>query len=548
METVTDERLLKLSKTEQRKLKLAEYLAAKGRLKAPNTKPYLKDKPVAKKNTETYPKAKTAGDDKENCDINGTNVKEVKRVKSLAEIRNKAANPSSKTKPGTDSPAREKQHCSTISRNTSLKSTVYQASLQVVKGHSNRPASTQNPRGPYKTEKTALSQHQQNLQNVQSKVRQPFSHAANNTQKSTKSSLGPSQPKKELLSKRPLDKKIPSVNTVSVPSKTTSVAEKQLKSRRLANNTSDRIKVQTSKVYKAHTGLTNSTQQSRALSVGPKLGTHNSNVISRTSQSNPNKNQKKDLSSVTTKVDPTTRKSQNAFLNKTTRVSSTVSKPTNSDAPTVIKNKTHSAVKLGNVTASKQLFGRTTKSSVLPQTTTSTESQLSIKKSSQTKPAMQLQTPKASFCPSTQGLRTAPLEGRKMMTTAQEERLRKLQEWRESRGITYKRPPMPVRLVRRKTFSALPQPYWTAIEQEDEAHDIVFAVDRSLDDCIQLLQQGFPAEQVRDVLSRVPMAHKFAKFWICQAKLLEREGNLEVLPMFQEAVRVVREVTSKHLL
>lgn len=66
---------------------------------------------------------------------------------------------------------------------------------------------------------------------------------------------------------------------------------------------------------------------------------------------------------------------------------------------------------------------------------------------------------------------------------------RKLQEWRESRGITYKRPPMPVQLVRRKTVSAIPQPYWTSMENEDEVHDIVFAVDRSLDDCIKLLQQ-----------------------------------------------------------
>ncbi|KAI2664934.1 Cytoskeleton-associated protein 2-like [Labeo rohita] len=79
---------------------------------------------------------------------------------------------------------------------------------------------------------------------------------------------------------------------------------------------------------------------------------------------------------------------------------------------------------------------------------------------------------------------------------------------------------MPVRMVRRKTVSAIPQPYWTSMENEDE---------------------GFPVEQVRDVLSRVPMAQKFAKYWICQARLMEREGNLEVLPMFQEAIRVVRE-------
>ncbi|KTG36444.1 hypothetical protein cypCar_00019881 [Cyprinus carpio] len=58
---------------------------------------------------------------------------------------------------------------------------------------------------------------------------------------------------------------------------------------------------------------------------------------------------------------------------------------------------------------------------------------------------------------------------------------------------------------------------------------------------VKTLAEGFPVEQVRDVLSRVPMAQKFAKYWICQARLMEREGNLEVLPMFQEAIRVVRE-------
>lgn len=54
--------------------------------------------------------------------------------------------------------------------------------------------------------------------------------------------------------------------------------------------------------------------------------------------------------------------------------------------------------------------------------------------------------------------------------------------------------------------------------------------------------QGCPIDQVRDVLSRVPMAQKFAKYWICQVRLMEQEGNLDVLPTFEEAVRVVREV------
>ena len=63
----------------------------------------------------------------------------------------------------------------------------------------------------------------------------------------------------------------------------------------------------------------------------------------------------------------------------------------------------------------------------------------------------------------------------------------KLQEWRDTKGISYKRPPMPVRPQSRRTL-ALPQPYWATME-EDEAHSLISAVDRSLDDCIKLLTE-----------------------------------------------------------
>ncbi|KAK5870756.1 hypothetical protein PBY51_003677 [Eleginops maclovinus] len=52
------------------------------------------------------------------------------------------------------------------------------------------------------------------------------------------------------------------------------------------------------------------------------------------------------------------------------------------------------------------------------------------------------------------------------------------------------------------------------------------------------------AEQVKNILSRLPaVCKKFAKYWICQARLMEREGNMEVLPMFEEAVGVVLEAS-----
>ncbi|XP_061115358.1 cytoskeleton-associated protein 2-like [Conger conger] len=135
---------------------------------------------------------------------------------------------------------------------------------------------------------------------------------------------------------------------------------------------------------------------------------------------------------------------------------------------------------------------------------------------------------------------TAPPRDRKL-TTAQEQRLQKLHEWRQSKGISYKRPPMPVRARGKKGASPVPLHYWTAMEEEEEAQSLVYNIDRSLTDCVKLLQEGCPSEQVVQVLSGVPMAKKFAKYWICQARLMEREGNLEVLPMFEEAVRVVLE-------
>lgn len=127
------------------------------------------------------------------------------------------------------------------------------------------------------------------------------------------------------------------------------------------------------------------------------------------------------------------------------------------------------------------------------------------------------------------------------MTAAQEERMRKLQAWREAKGISYKRPPMPATPQVRRAVAAV-QPFWGAMSEEDDAQSLISAVDRSLADCIKLLGEGCPPGPVREVLSRLPpVSQKFSKYWICRARLLELEGHLDVLPMFQEAVRVVLE-------
>ncbi|XP_072289903.1 cytoskeleton-associated protein 2-like [Eucyclogobius newberryi] len=136
--------------------------------------------------------------------------------------------------------------------------------------------------------------------------------------------------------------------------------------------------------------------------------------------------------------------------------------------------------------------------------------------------------------------RAAPGPVTKPLTAAQD-RIKKLQEWRAAKGISYKRPPMFVKPQARRTLAA-PQPFWSNMGEEDEAHSLICAVDRSLADCIKLLGEGCPTDQVKEVLSRLPaVSQKFANYWICQARLMEQEGNRDVLPMFEKAVGLVLE-------
>ncbi|XP_057688172.1 cytoskeleton-associated protein 2-like [Corythoichthys intestinalis] len=136
---------------------------------------------------------------------------------------------------------------------------------------------------------------------------------------------------------------------------------------------------------------------------------------------------------------------------------------------------------------------------------------------------------------------TKPQTAGKKMTAEQEERMKKLQEWREAKGISYKRPSTLVKPQVRRT-AAEPLVPRATLKAQDDACSFVRDVDSCLADCIKLLAEGGQAPQVRTILSRLPpVSQKFAKFWVCQLRLMEQEGNLDVLPVFEEAVRVTVE-------
>ncbi|KAG9261973.1 cytoskeleton-associated protein 2-like [Astyanax mexicanus] len=518
MGSLAEEDAPKLSRTELRKQKLAEYLAAKGRLKPPNPKPYLKDGGTdVKKPSGGLQRPQSSIKEKENSIPSAKDVR--KAVKLGSALSEKNANTTTfkrelRTLPRAPSTSLQRlvikptlsqtapQHCRTNSkftttgRNVSIKEQKTKTALQTDAG----------PSKLYKSLKT-------DQQSMSGQAKTSFRVSSFRSQSiSVKTGI----PKRTVVTGKE-----------SISNQITSASERKFSATRQPRNkvsVKPEVQVvtqctQTGPAGKARSDTTQITKPLHRNSQPEKARTELTQRKESHSQSNKPGNNKPGLPNTQRKA-PTAAETKPALQ-------SAVPKTAN---PSIRKSTTiNKTVKLP---PSKTTVPAAPLPKSLPQRSRSF---------SQTRATIPPKTPKSKFNPGTQGVRTVPLDGKKKINAAQEERIRKLQEWRESRGITYKRPPMPVKPVRRKTTATVSSIYWPTIEKEDEVHRFVCTVDQSLNDCIKLVEQGCPFEQIRDVLSRVPMAQKFAKYWICKVRLMEREGNLNVLPTFEEAVRVVRE-------
>ncbi|NXR39024.1 CKP2L protein, partial [Zosterops hypoxanthus] len=111
---------------------------------------------------------------------------------------------------------------------------------------------------------------------------------------------------------------------------------------------------------------------------------------------------------------------------------------------------------------------------------------------------------------------------------------KQLEEWLASKGKKYKRPPMT--LLQKQAV----KPSWSKVkakeEQENPEQHCQAKINNILTECLKLIEEGVHAEELVAVLSLVPQAEKFAKFWICQAKLLAQNGPFDVLQLYREAV------------
>ncbi|XP_066233823.1 cytoskeleton-associated protein 2-like isoform X1 [Saccopteryx leptura] len=121
-----------------------------------------------------------------------------------------------------------------------------------------------------------------------------------------------------------------------------------------------------------------------------------------------------------------------------------------------------------------------------------------------------------------------------------EDRRKQLEEWQKSKGKMYKRPPMELK-TKRKIIEEMNISFWKSMEKEEEERkaqlELSDKIDSTLTKCLQVIEGGVLSNEAFTILSSIPEAEKFAKFWICKAKFLASKGTFDVIGLYEEAVR-----------
>ncbi|NWU87025.1 CKP2L protein, partial [Onychorhynchus coronatus] len=111
---------------------------------------------------------------------------------------------------------------------------------------------------------------------------------------------------------------------------------------------------------------------------------------------------------------------------------------------------------------------------------------------------------------------------------------KQLEEWLTLKGKKYKRPPM--MLLQKQAVKPPCRKVKAKEKQENPDQRCLVKINDILTECLKFVEKGVRIEELSKVLSVVPQAEKFAKFWICQAKLLARSGPFDVMGLYRAAV------------
>ncbi|XP_055982220.1 cytoskeleton-associated protein 2 isoform X1 [Sorex fumeus] len=138
----------------------------------------------------------------------------------------------------------------------------------------------------------------------------------------------------------------------------------------------------------------------------------------------------------------------------------------------------------------------------------------------------------------------ATLDGRLTLPKeTAEERKARLNEWRTGKGRVLKRPPHSVNNQPEQTGQN-ENPvasFWTTMAEEDEQRLFTEKVNRTLSECLNLIEEGCPREEVlttlNDLIKNIPEAKKLVRYWICLARLEPVTSPIEnVITIYEQAI------------
>lgn len=140
-------------------------------------------------------------------------------------------------------------------------------------------------------------------------------------------------------------------------------------------------------------------------------------------------------------------------------------------------------------------------------------------------------------------LAKATVDGSAQLKETAKERKAHLNESRAGKGRVLKRPPNPV--------SAQPEPegpnanpvgsFWTTMAEEDEQRLFTDKVNKIFSECLKLIHEGYPKEEImttlNDVIKNIPDAKKLVKYWICLIRIESITSPVEnIISIYEKAI------------
>ncbi|XP_027963745.1 cytoskeleton-associated protein 2 isoform X1 [Eumetopias jubatus] len=124
-----------------------------------------------------------------------------------------------------------------------------------------------------------------------------------------------------------------------------------------------------------------------------------------------------------------------------------------------------------------------------------------------------------------------------------EERKARLSEWKAGKRKVLKRPPSSV--------VTQPEPegqnensvgsFWTTMVEEDEQRLFTEKVNKTFSECLNLINEGCPKEEIlvilNDLIKNIPDAKKLVKYWICLARIEPLTSPIEnIITIYEKAI------------